>query len=243
MINVLIYNEFVHERESGSKAASVYPDGIHGAIAGFLNKQEDIHAETVTLDNIDTAITSETLKNTDVMFWWGHMAHDDVPDEKARLVAEAVHNGMGIVFLHSGHKSKPFLRLMGTTGALSWRESDDRERIWVATPAHPVAAGLDRYFELPAEETYSEPFDIPAPDETVFIGWFSGGEVFRSGCSWRRGNGKIFYFQPGHESYPTYFDPNVRKILLNAVHWAKPNCRVDNKDDCPWIPVTESLGK
>ncbi len=235
-MNVLIYNEFVHEKDPDQKAAKVYPNGIHTAIADFLNREPDINASTVTLDNVSEGITKEVLAQTDVLLWWGHMRHDDVPDEVAALVQEAVLNGMGAVFLHSAHKSKPFMRLMGTDCSLIWRESDDMERIWVSAPYHPVAAGLDRFFELPAEETYGEPFGIPTPDETVFIGWFTGGEVFRAGCAWQRGWGKVFYFQPGHESYPTYFDPNVQKVIRNTVRWAKPACRREDCMDCPCLP-------
>ncbi|MCR5523613.1 MAG: ThuA domain-containing protein [Clostridia bacterium] len=239
MIRVLIYNEFVHERESGNKAGEIYPLGIHQAIADFLNKEEDIQAETVTLDDVSEKVTAEKLKNVDVLIWWGHMRHDEVPDSVAETVMEAVLNGMGAIFLHSAHKSKPFMRLMGTSCSLIWRESDDRERIWVSAPYHPIAQDIGPYFELPADETYGEPFGIPSPDETVFIGWFSGGEVFRSGCTWQRGNGRVFYFQPGHETYPTFLNQVIQKIILNAVHWTAPSYRINNCMDCPNVPRPE----
>lgn len=236
MINVLVYNEFRHEKDPNCRASAIYPEGIHTAIAGFLGKEEDISVTTVTLENIREGITREILKKTDVIVWWGHMAHGDVPDEIAEMVYEEVLNGMGALFLHSAHKSKPFMKLMGTSCSLIWRESDDMERVWVSAPYHPVAQGIDKYFELPGEETYGEPFGIPTPEETVFIGWFTGGEVFRSGCSWQRGNGRVFYFQPGHETYPTYYDPNVQKIVKNAVRWVAPTYRVDDCMDCPNPP-------
>ena len=236
MINVLVYNEFRHEKDPNCRASAIYPEGIHTAIAGFLGKEEDISVTTVTLENIREGITRETLRKTDVIVWWGHMAHGDVPDEIAEMVYEEVLNGMGALFLHSAHKSKPFMKLMGTSCSLIWRESDDMERVWVSAPYHPVAQGIDKYFELPGEETYGEPFGIPTPEETVFIGWFTGGEVFRSGCSWQRGNGRVFYFQPGHETYPTYYDANVQKIVKNAVRWVAPTYRVDNCMDCPNPP-------
>ena len=242
MIRVLVYNEFRHEKDPSCRASSIYPDGIHSAIAAFLNKEEDISVTTVTLENIETGITREILRNTDVIIWWGHMAHDDVPEHIAAMVQEEVLNGMGAVFLHSGHKSKPFMRLMGTSCSLIWRESDDLERLWVSAPGHPIAQGLPAYFELPGEETYGEPFGIPAPDETVFVGWFTGGEAFRSGCTWVRGNGKVFYFQPGHETYPTYKDPNVQKVILNAVRWAAPTYRIDDCMDCPNPPKAHTTG-
>ena len=236
MLNVLIYNEFRHEKDPNCRASTIYPEGIHTAIAGFLGKEEDISVTTATLDNIREVITREKLRATDVIIWWGNMAHDDVPDDIAEMVYEEVLNGMGALFLHSAHKSKPFMKLMGTSCSLIWRESDDMERVWVSAPYHPVARGIDRFFELPGEETYGEPFGIPTPEETVFIGWFTGGEVFRSGCSWQRGNGRVFYFQPGHETYPTYFDPNVQTIVKNAVRWVAPTYRIDDCMDCPCLP-------
>ena len=236
MINVLIYNEFLHEKDPYCRASEIYPAGIHAAVAAFLGREEDIAVSTVTLDDVREGITREKLRETDVIVWWGHMAHGDVPDDVAEMVYEEVLNGMGAVFLHSAHKSKPFMKLMGTSCSLIWRESDDLCRVWTAAPYHPVARGVDRFFELPGEETYGEPFGIPTPEETVFIGWFSGGEVFRSGCSWQRGNGRVFYFQPGHETYPTYYDPNVQAVIKNAVRWAAPSYRVTDCMDCPNPP-------
>ena len=236
MINVLIFNEFLHEKDPNCRASEIYPGGIHGAIADFLGKEEDIAVDTVTLDNIREVITREKLRQTDVIVWWGHMAHGEVPDDIAELVMEEVLNGMGAVFLHSAHKSKPFMRLMGTSCSLIWRESDDLCRVWTSAPYHPIARGLGAYFELPGEETYGEPFGIPTPEETVFVSWFSGGEVFRSGCTWQRGNGRVFYFQPGHETYPTYCDPNVQTVIKNAVRWVAPQYRVTDCMDCPNPP-------
>lgn len=232
MIKVLVWNEFRHEKDPNCRASEVYPDGIHAAIAEFLGKEEDIEVKTATLDDENCGITKEVLKDTDVIIWWGHMAHSQVPDSVAEMIYEEVNNGMGAIFLHSAHKSKPFMRLMGTSCSLIWRESDDMERLWVTAPYHPIAQGFDRYFELPADETYGEAFGIPTPEDIVFMGWYEGGEVFRSGCTWKRGNGKIFYFQPGHETYPTYKDANVQKVIKNAVRWAKPEYRVDDCMDC-----------
>ena len=236
MIRVLVWNEFLHEKISQDRAAAVYPNGIHQAIADFLGREDDITVSTATLDDPSCGITRERLKETDVLVWWGHMGHSRVPDEVAEMIYEEVNNGMGAVFLHSAHKSKPFMRLLGTSCSLIWHETDDLERIWTASPYHPIAQGLPAYFELPAEETYGEPFGIPTPEDIIFIGWFEGGEVFRSGCTWKRGNGKIFYFQPGHESYPTYKDPNIQRVILNAIRWTAPQYRVDDCMDCPNPP-------
>ena len=237
MIKVTIFNEYRHEKESESIRA-VYPDGIHGAIkAGIAD--EEIVVRTVTLDDPECGLTQEVLDDTDVIIWWGHMAHHEVPDEVAQRVRDAVHAGMGAIFLHSGHHSKPFRLLMGTPCNLTWREDGDYELVWVVNPAHPIAQGIDRFIKLENVETYGEPFSIPEPEELVFIGSYEGGEVFRSGCCWRRGNGRIFYFQPGHETFPIFYQPDIIKVIKNAVHWAKPTYRA--VIECPHVkrPLAE----
>ncbi len=193
--------------------------GIHTALKEAL--QDEFQVSTVTLEDCEK-ITEELLDETDVLIWWGHMAHDKVPDEIALRVQEAVSSGMGFVVLHSGHHSKPFKLLMGTTCNLTWRLDGDHEYLWVCKPSHPIAQGLGRYVYLEHEESYGEPFCVPEPDETVFIASHAGGEVFRSGCCWQRENGKIFYFQPGHETYPIFYHPEIIKIIKNAIHWAAP---------------------
>ena len=160
------------------------------------------------------------LDATDVLTWWGHIAHGQVADAIVDRVQERVLQGMGLIVLHSAHYSKIFKRLLGTTCSLTWREAGETERLWVCNPGHPIAQGIDRYFELEQEEMYGEPFAIPNPDEVVFISWFQGGEVFRSGCAWHRGRGKVFYFRPGHETFPIYYDENVQKVIANAARWA-----------------------
>ena len=225
MIKVTVWNEFFHEKNE-AKAAEVYPDGIHSKIKEFLETNEDITVRTATLDEPECGLTEDVLKNTDVLIWWGHMKHRDVPDEIADRVQKEVLKGMGLIVLHSGHHSKPFRRLMGTTCNLTWRE-EDRERIWCCKPGHPIAAGVPESFVLQNEEMYSEPFGIPNPDETVFIGWYAGGEVFRSGCTFTRENGRIFYFQPGHETFKAFYNENVQKIITNAVRWAVPVKRTE----------------
>lgn len=230
MIRVLIYNENMHE-QIDERIREVYPEGIHGALKKALECDE-IEVKTVTLEDVEQGITKETLKNTDVLLWWGHMAHDKVPDEISSLVCEEVLKGMGAIFLHSAHISKPFRQLMGTSCYLSWREDGDRELLWVCEPSHPIARGIDRFVKLDHEETYGEAFDIPRPDELVFIGSYEGGEVFRSGCCYNRGLGRVFYFQPGHESFPTYYNEEIIKIINNAVRWASPVKRIDALE-CP----------
>lgn len=220
-INVTIWNEYRHERESEAIAA-VYPDGIHGAIAAGLEGNEAFAIRTATLDEPEHGLTDEVLADTDVLIWWGHKAHPEVSDEVVQKVQRRVLDGMGLVVLHSGHHSKIFKTLMGTTCNLKWREATDKERLWVVNPSHPIADGIGEYIEIPREEMYGEFFDIPQPDDLVFVSWFTGGEVFRSGCCYQRGRGKIFYFRPGHESYPTFRNREVLRVIANAIGWAAP---------------------
>lgn len=217
-IRVTIWNEGRHE-QSSEKVRSVYPKGIHGALAEGL-AEDGIVLRTATLDDPEHGLSEATLAETDVLIWWGHMAHGEVQDAIVDRVHQRVLEGMGLIVLHSGHFSKIFKKLMGTTCDLKWREADEKERIWVVDPSHPIAAGLGSYFELPKEEMYGEHFDIPAPDELVLVSWFEGGEVFRSGCTYRRGQGKVFYFRPGHETFPTYYDANVLRVIRNGIRWA-----------------------
>ncbi len=236
-INAVVWNENVHETHN-KIVGDLYPKGIHGAIAGALNAAGGISATTATLQDDEHGLPAERLAKTDVLLWWGHAAHGDVEDAVVERVAEAVWAGMGLIVLHSGHFSKIFKRLMGTPCNLTWREAGERERLWVTSRNHPITAGLPDHFELENEEMYGEPFGIPEPLETVFISWFQGGEVFRSGATWRRGAGNVFYFRPGHETYPTYFDANVQQVLANAVRWAhNPAARITDVTDAPNIPV------
>lgn len=218
---VTVWHEYRHEKRS-AKVAEIYPEGMHIPIANAL-REKGLQVQTATLDEPEHGLTEEVLANTDVLTWWGHMAHGDVSDEIVDRVHKRVLDGMGLIVLHSGHFSKIFTRLMGTTCNLKWREANDKERIWVVEPGHPIAKGLPPYFEIPQEEMYGERFDIPAPETLVFVSWFSGGEVFRSGCCYQRGKGKIFYFRPGHETYPTYYQPEVQQVIYNGVMWAAPD--------------------
>jgi trehalose utilization protein len=218
MVAVTIWNEFRHERED-EDAAAVYPDGIHASIADAL---ADHDVRTATLGEPEHGLTEEVLDDTDVLLWWGHVAHDEVADEIVDRVQERVLEGMGLIVLHSAHFSKIFKRLMGMTCNLQWREDGAKERLWVVDPGHPIADGLEESIELSKTEMYGEPFDVPEPDRLVFTSWFEGGEVFRSGCCYQRGNGRIFYFRPGHETYPIYENEEIRRVLRNAVDWASP---------------------
>ena len=228
-IRVVCWNEFRHEKSS-EEIKAIYPNGMHAVIAEHLSKQSGISATLACLDDPEHGLTEKKLADTDVLIWWGHMAHHDVKDEIVDRVQNRVLNGMGLICLHSAHFSKIFRRMMGTECNLWWREINEKARYWVVAPNHPIAAGIGPYFELPHEEMYGEFFDIPQPDELVFIAWFAGGEVFRAGCCYNRGHGRVFYFQPGHETYPNYKDKNVLKVITNAVRWAAAVPGIDKRD-------------
>lgn len=221
-IRVIVWNENRHEKQN-AVVAGIYPNGIHGAIASHLQSIPGFSVETATLDEHEHGLTEERLARTDVLLWWGHLAHHEVADHVVDRIYHRVLAGMGLVVLHSGHHSKIFRRLMGTSCDLKWREAQERERLWVVDPAHPIAEGLGECIVLEKEEMYGERFDVPTPDHLVFISWFQGGEVFRSGCCYHRGRGKIFYFRPGHETYPTYHHPDILRVIANATRWAAPN--------------------
>ena len=220
-IRVRIWNEFRHEREREDVAA-IYPEGIHGVLANHLKAAGGFEVATSTLDEPEHGLGESALEQTDVLFWWGHGAHQEVDDRVVERVQQRVLSGMGLIVLHSAHYSKIFKRLMGTNCSLNWRELGEKERVWNLAPGHEITEGIGDYFEVPHSEMYGERFDIPEPDKLIFVSWYAGGEVFRSGCVWERGNGRIFYFGPGHETYPIYRDPNVLRVLTNAARWARP---------------------
>ncbi|MBT2502083.1 ThuA domain-containing protein [Curtobacterium sp. ISL-83] len=222
-LNIVVWNENVHETRGDATVVEHYPHGIHTVVAGALRDHLP-HADvsTATLQEPEHGLTAERLTAADVLFWWGHAAHDEVSDEVVDRVVQAVHAGMGLVVLHSGHYSKPFKRLMGTTCSLKWRNDGERELVWTIAPEHPIAAGVPHPIVIERQEMYGEYFDIPRPDEEVFLSTFSGGEVFRSGVAYRRGLGRMFYFSPGDQEYPVYHHPDIQRVLANAAEWARP---------------------
>lgn len=228
-IRVNVWNEYTQAHKE-PRIANVYPNGLHSTIAGFLNKDPDIAARTSLLTDPEQGLSEEILNNIDVLIWWAHGHHKDVEDRFAQRVVDHVRRGMGIIFLHSAHRAKPFMSLLGTSGRLGWREAEERCRVWAVNPDHPIAAGIPEQFVIDQEEMYSEPFGIPEPGSTVFISWYQGGNVFRSGVAYQREYGKIFYFQPGHETYPVYYNENVQKVISNAVKWAYSERKAPNLD-------------
>lgn len=226
-LRVTIWNENIHEQQEGSVAATIYPNGMHGAIRELLQNElgSGVEVSTATLEQDEHGLTIEVLENTDVLMWWGHEAHPQVSDEIVQRVYDSVLGGMGLIVLHSAHYSKIFKKLMGTSCSLKWRSSKDRECVWSVNPTHPITKGVADPIVIPLQEMYGEFFDIPTPDELIFISSFSGGEVFRSGATWRRGLGKVFYFSPGDQDFPVYHHKEIGKVLANAALWAKPTVR------------------
>ncbi len=237
---ITVWNEYIHE-VNNEVVAAIYPNGIHGALAEALTERTGATVRTATLrQDAEHGLSQAVVDETDVMLWWGHVAHGEVSDEVVQRVQQAVLAGMGLIVLHSGHNARVFHRLMGTNCSLKWREADEKERVWNIAPGHPIMQGVPEYFELPQEEMYGERFDVPDPDELLALSWFQGGEVFRSLCVWRRGHGKVVYFRPGHETFPTYHDHNVQTIIANAARYVMPGLRRSTAG-CPMTAPLESV--
>lgn len=246
-IRVTVWNEFRHEK-SNESVKKLYPNGLHAVIAESLQAAGDIETRLAALDDDEHGLGEEVVNSTDVLIWWGHCAHAEVKDEIVKRVQKRVLEGMGLIVLHSGHFSKIFKALMGTNCSLKWREEGEKERLWNIEPFHPITEGIGEYIELPNAEMYGERFDIPTPDKLIFVSWFEGGEVFRGGCCWERGHGRIFYFCPGHETYPIYHNEQIMRVIANAVRWAKPRGFMEhNAPQCPALeklsPKDVSFGK
>lgn len=241
MINVTVWCEY-RQAKTQDDVKAIYPSGIKQTIKEFLDQDPLLNVRTACLDDPECGLSDEQLKNTDVLIWWSHVAHNEVPDELVKKIHDRVLCGMGLIILHSSHMSKIMRAVLGTSCTLKWYENKEncRERLWCTDPSHPIAAGIGEYFELDHEEMYGEFFDIPKPESVVFTGWFNTGHVFRSGCTWTRGYGKIFYFQPGHEQFPVYYNENVQRIINNAVKWAySETCRA--QFDCPKAQPLENI--
>jgi trehalose utilization protein len=223
-VRVTVWNENIHETRGDELVARIYPDGIHGAIAGGLTDLlgADADIRVALMSQRENGLPQDVVDETDVLLWWGHIGHDQVSDDVVDRVQAAVHAGMGILVLHSGHFSKIFKRLMGSSCSLKWRNDGERELVWTIAPTHPIAEGVPSPILIPEQEMYGEYFDIPTPDETVFLSTFAGGEVFRSGVTYTRGLGKVFYFSPGDQDFPVYHHADIHRVLANAVRWAAP---------------------
>lgn len=243
-MRVTIFSEYGSVHRGWAEVKQLHPHGIQQTLKEIFDKAGFETTAVYQDDNDDgRQLTDEILDNTDVLVWWAHCMHENVSDALVEKIVTRVLGGMGCIFLHSAHLAKPLRRLLGTSCTLKWREINERERLWVTAPGHPIAAGLPEHIDLAHEEMYGEFFDIPKPDDLVFVGWFQGGEVFRSGVTYTRGKGKIFYFQPGHESNESYFNEYVQKILVNAVNWAAPSGPVTGAATCPCVQPLEPIGE
>ncbi len=236
-LNVVIWNEYRHEK-TDEEVRALYPNGLHAVIKEFLDVNEDMEVSLAALDDPDQGLPDERLETIDVLVWWGHLAHSEVDDALVKKIQKRVYLGkMGFIALHSGHHSKPFKAIVGTNGNLSWGRNQ-KEIMWTLMPSHEIAAGIPDHFLLESEELYSEPFGIPQPDALVFGAWFEDGHIMRAGACFHRGAGKVFYFQPGHETCRSFFNSYVQRIITNAIRWAKPNdFGYEIKDTCPHIKI------
>lgn len=237
-VRVTVWNED-SAAESSPQVLSVYPQGVLGAVRDMFDGKEEFTVRQAWLSQEEAGLPQDILDDTDVLIWWGHCKHDRVPDAVVSRVQAMVLRGMGLIVLHSGHESKIFQRLMGTQCSLRWHEMNDKERLFVIEPTHPIMRGVPAWVELEAEEMYGERFDIPAPDELLMIGWYESGDVFRSACTFRRGYGKIFYFQPGHETLRSYHNPHVIRIIQNAARWAARDRNLDRELHSDFAPALE----
>ncbi|HEV8541910.1 MAG TPA: ThuA domain-containing protein [Verrucomicrobiae bacterium] len=269
-IRVLVWDE----QQPAQK--QVYTNFLGNYIADQLRKNSGFEVRSVNLNEPNQGLSADLLDQTDVLIWWGHIRHDDVPDAAADKLIERVKAGrLALIALHSAHWSAPFRSAMearliqesvkllpvneranAEPEFIQWRSRvvpsraenprlDTRieklpggnwhvlmERpecifpscctpvqpstIQTLLPEHPIAKGLPKQFTLPETEMYDEPFHVPEPDEVVFREFWTGGEHFRSGMVWKIGQGRVFYFRPGHETYHVYTEPLVMKILENA---------------------------
>ncbi len=141
-INVTVWSE-------SEGALGAYPDGIHSAIADFVQKTGEFgEVRTATLNMPQHGLTEEVLNSTDVLVWWGHKYHRLVEDAVVESICRRVYDGMGLILLHSAHASKVFKQLVGTeTNKLRWRDVGELERVWFINPAHEIADGLPEYFK------------------------------------------------------------------------------------------------
>ncbi len=211
----------------GTAPKRVYPNDIRGAVAEGLKPLQGWEIVTATITDPEQGVSAESLKKTDVLIWWGHARHNEVTDENvARIVSRVKDNGMGFIALHSSHFAKALKKLLGTRCA--WKdyvEDGSSVRMIVKDKQHPIVQGISD-FTLPQTERYTKPFEVPPPESLVLDGIYTlpngATEQSRQALVWTIGKGKVLYFQPGHETYPTFFDETVRKILRNAVEWMAP---------------------
>lgn len=211
----------------GTAPKEVYPNDINGAIAEGLKELKGWEVVVANLSDPNQGLPDELLNRADVLIWWGHQRHDQVKDPLvSKIVKRVKEDGMGFISLHSSHFAKPNKALMGT--ACSWGAyvgDSTTLKVTVKDPGHPIAKGV-KEFTIVHNERYSDPYAVPTPQSVVFegIATLKDGKVDPSqqGFTWQIGKGKMFYFQPGHETNPVFYDANVGRIMINAVQWAAP---------------------
>ncbi|GGA37183.1 ThuA domain-containing protein [Paenibacillus physcomitrellae] len=226
-IRITVFCE--HHQDRYEPVKSVYPDGIHAAIAAAFAEEPGFQITIATQDMPSHGLTNEVLECTDVLIWWSHIDNHLLDDTVANEVCRrVVRDGMGFIALHSASFSKPWQRMLGIEyeagewGRFRTMPKGEKERLWVVAPGHPICEGLGDFIEIPQDEMYGEPMLIPEPDKLLFIAWWEGGEVCRSGTLFERGRGKIFGFTPGHEEFPIYHQSEIRRVLRNAVRFLAP---------------------
>jgi len=214
-VKALVWSEFTEPKD-------VYPKGIHGDIAEYLNASGNVEAKVVQLSDPDQGVSQAMLDWADVLLWWGHQKHRDVTDETVQRIVKSVkEGGMGYFAMHSAHYSRGLIAILGTPCGLGSVGDGGAESISVVMPDHPIAKGVSD-FVVPRTEYFGEPFGVPEPEAVVFKSTFEKGDNiwFRSGCCWTVGKGRVFYFRPGHETYPIMRQPEVQKVIYNATLWS-----------------------
>lgn len=214
-LRVLVWSE-------GTAPKNVYPHDINTAIAEGLRRDQRLDVRTASLSDPEQGLSDDALKQTDVLIWWGHLRHDQVhPDRVAAVVRRVRDEGMGFIATHSAHYSKPLKALLGTN--CGWKggyfEDGSAVDLRVTAPRHPIARGISG-FRIPHTERYEGEFEVPKPDVLIFDGTYEvNGHTAWQGMVWSIGKGRVFYFQPGHESFPIYYQDEVRRVFENAAHW------------------------
>jgi len=213
----------------GTAPKNVYPNDINTAIAeGFRAsaQMKDWDVVVANLSDPDQGLPDALLNKADVLIWWGHKKHGDVKDALVDKIEKRVkEDGMGFIALHSAHFAKPNKRLMGAPCTFAAYKGDNKETVVkVAMPDHAIVKGVATEFTIENHERYSDPYAVPTTSEKPFGGIHIHKDGTREesiqGYCWNVGKARYFYFQAGHETNPIYFNPEIRKIMANAVLWA-----------------------
>jgi trehalose utilization protein len=204
----------------GTAPKSTYPDEIDGALADQLGRVPGLSVTKARLSDPDAGLSDADLDATDVLTWWGHVRHEEVPDDRAMAVVKRVREGrLGFVALYASCGSKPFKQMMSMTCEPgSWREDGRPEFVSVRTPGHPIARGITP-FTIRKTDMFAEPFAVPPPETVVFVSSWEKGETLRSGLTWTIGSGRVAYLRTGPENFPVLFHPSIRQAVLNSVNW------------------------